>query len=68
MSDYNIDNNLDELKEKVLTDECSKADRCNYFNQLEAWLQEVYSWQSIIAMFPHCLVSSQVLNNTGMTL
>ncbi|XP_043467112.1 protein FAM8A1 [Leptopilina heterotoma] len=59
------ENNLNKLKENIVKDECTKTDRSNYFNQLEAWLQEVYSWQSVIAIFPHCLASSQALNNTA---
>lgn len=53
------------MKEKEYTN----ADRCKYFEQLEAWLLEVHSWNGVFAMFPHYLVSSQLLNrNSGIPI
>ncbi|XP_076763276.1 protein FAM8A1 isoform X2 [Xylocopa sonorina] len=37
-------------------------ERSEYFKKLEKWLHEAYAWQSMAAMFPYYLMSSQIMN------
>ena len=62
-SDVNDDeaNNIRMNDCLTMQKEYTNADRSRYFDQLETWLQEIYAWQGVIAMFPHYLVSSQML-------
>ncbi|XP_015587868.1 protein FAM8A1 isoform X2 [Cephus cinctus] len=47
---------------------CTVEERAEYFKKLEKWLQEAYAWQSVVAMFPYYVMSSQLLNRTpGVT-
>lgn len=37
-------------------------ERSEYFDKLEKWLQEAYVCQSVAAMFPYYVMSTQILN------
>ncbi|XP_014475749.1 PREDICTED: protein FAM8A1 [Dinoponera quadriceps] len=37
-------------------------ERSQYFKKLEKWLHEVYTWQSVAAMFPYYMISGHVVN------
>ncbi|XP_012275527.1 protein FAM8A1 [Orussus abietinus] len=52
---------------RLNTDVCSMEERSEYFKQLEKWLQEVYTWQSVVAMFPYYVMSSQIFTPNDVT-
>ncbi|CAK9806852.1 Protein FAM8A1 [Anthophora plagiata] len=64
------DKNEDPKKEKSRESKCQQQittaeERSEYFQKLEKWLHEAYAWQSMAAMFPYYLMSSQMINSTS---
>ncbi|XP_046618127.1 protein FAM8A1 isoform X1 [Neodiprion virginianus] len=46
------------------TETSAVKERSEYFEKLEKWLQEAYVCQSVAAMFPYYVMSTQMLNPT----
>ncbi|EFN77793.1 protein FAM8A1 [Harpegnathos saltator] len=58
-----VDKNIDDSSERVADDKLDPAEeRSQYFKKLEKWLNEVYTWQSVAAMFPYYVISGHVVN------
>ncbi|XP_033208983.1 protein FAM8A1 [Belonocnema kinseyi] len=70
MSHESSDDSMEKNRRKSLPlkTEYTNADRSKYFDQLETWLQEIYAWQGVISMFPHYLISSQMLHPSGISI
>lgn len=57
------DKNIDDTPERDHGDKLDPAEeRSQYFKKLEKWLHEVYTWQSVAAMFPYYVISGHVVN------
>lgn len=51
-----------DIENQPRNNQSTVKERSEYFEKLEKWLQEAYVCQSVAAMFPYYVMSTQMLN------